>query len=174
MRAWCARAPGSASRRGRAPGGPWKAEVRNVVPPLPERDPGEPPDVAGFVARLEPAPSEEVADRVDRPGDVVEQEDAHSPSPDQAADEAVPAAHERPGDESGDQERRQDDRQAEPGDDAEPLFLDQVRGVALPVGASGRLEQPADVRVPQPPQSTGDPGAEADVRALRITVTIRY
>ena len=50
-----------------------------VVPRLAERDPREPPDVARLVGGLEPAPAEEVADRVDRPGDVVEQEDADGP-----------------------------------------------------------------------------------------------
>ena len=53
-----------------------------VVPGLAERDPREPPDVARLVLDAEAARADEVADRVDRPRDVVEQED-----PDQAAPE---------------------------------------------------------------------------------------
>ena len=52
---------------------PWNAEeaVVVVVPRLAERDPGEPPDVARLVLDAEAARAEEVADGVDRPGDVV-------------------------------------------------------------------------------------------------------
>src|SRR5918995_7312304 len=53
-----------------------------VVPRLPERDPREPPDVARLVLDAEAARADEVADRVHRPRDVVQEED-----PDQAAPE---------------------------------------------------------------------------------------
>src|SRR3954453_12829530 len=52
-----------------------------VVPRLAEARQREPPDVGGVVLDGEPPAAEEVADRVDRPGDVVQQEDPHQAAP---------------------------------------------------------------------------------------------
>jgi len=52
-----------------------------VVPGLAHRQGREPEDVAGFVLDVEALAPEEVADGVDRPGDVMEQEDAHQTTP---------------------------------------------------------------------------------------------
>ena len=78
---------------------PWKAEEEGVVvvvPRLAEGDPGEPPDVARLVLDAEAARAEEVADGVDRPGDVVEQEDPDQAAPEhrlQAGAEVPPQTH---------------------------------------------------------------------------------
>src|SRR3954452_19923226 len=52
-----------------------------VVPGLAEGQRREPQQVARLVARVELLAAEEVAERVDRVGDVVQQEDAHEPAP---------------------------------------------------------------------------------------------
>ena len=54
-----------------------------VVPRLAERGEREPDDVGRVVVGGEAPAAEEVADRVDRPGDVVHEEDPHEPAPEQ-------------------------------------------------------------------------------------------
>ena len=66
-----------------------------VVPGLAEGGEGEPEDVGRLVLDLEPAGSEEVADGVDAPGDVVDEEDANQPAPEQAGGGAQQGAGEQ-------------------------------------------------------------------------------
>ena len=55
-----------------------------VVPGLPEGRQGQPEDVGGVIVHVESAGADEVADRVDAPGDVVDEEDADQPAPEKA------------------------------------------------------------------------------------------
>ena len=66
-----------------------------VVPRLAERGDGEPEDVGRVVLDVEAPAPEEVADGVDRPRHVVDEEDAHEAAPEQAG--------ERAGDPAGDE-----------------------------------------------------------------------
>ena len=77
-----------------------RERVMVVVPGLSEREHGEPCDVRRLVLDVEPAPAEEVADRVHRPGDVVNEEDPHEAAPD--VPEHRPAQREAVEDEAGD------------------------------------------------------------------------
>src|ERR1700760_4945644 len=61
--------------------GGGRERVVIVVPRLPEGEQREPPDVARFVVRFEATPPPKVADRVDRPGDVMQQEDSDCATP---------------------------------------------------------------------------------------------
>src|ERR1700722_10135056 len=74
------------------PAEPVKRRAREgvvvVVPGLPERERRQPPDVGRQVVDVEPAAAEDVADRVDRPGDVVNEEDPDETAPDQAPSRA--------------------------------------------------------------------------------------
>src|SRR5688500_18634346 len=100
--------------------------VMVVVPGLAERDPGEPPDIARLVARDEASATPEVADRVDREGDVVEQEDPDGSAPDEPRQKAVPAADQSPTDNCRDEQRDEHQREEEPGDHAQPGVSQQI------------------------------------------------
>ena len=63
-----------------------------VVPRLAERDEAQHPDVTALVGRAEAAAAPEVADAVDREGDVVQQEDPDRTAPEQRRHSALPGA----------------------------------------------------------------------------------
>src|SRR6185312_17555530 len=88
-----------------------------VVPGLAEARQREPPDVRGPVLDLEAPAPEEVADRVDRPRDVVQGEDPHETAPQQRRQAAGEAARQEPP--GGERER-----EAEP-DDAQERAVDR-------------------------------------------------
>ena len=67
-----------------------------VVPALAEGRDREPEDVGRVILDVEAALAEEVADRVDRPGHVVLEEDAHEAAPDEAGDRALQLQVSRP------------------------------------------------------------------------------
>ena len=67
-----------------------------VVPGLAERGDGEPEHVGRLVLGREAPPAEEVADRVDREGHVVDQEDAHEAGPEEAPRARRPARRSGP------------------------------------------------------------------------------
>ena len=69
-----------------------------VVPGLAHREQGEPGDVGGVIVDGEPAAAEEVADGVDRPRDVVDEEDPHRAAPQRRLERAAPGAGEREAD----------------------------------------------------------------------------
>ena len=77
------RAEGSSSQRLQAVDGGAGKGVVVVVPGLPSEGSGQPEDVGRAVVGLKAAAAEEVADRVDAPGDVVDEEDPHQPTPEQ-------------------------------------------------------------------------------------------
>src|SRR6185503_19002854 len=105
---------------------------------LAEARQGEPPDVRGAVLDVEPPASEEVADRVDRPRDVVQEEDAHEAAPEQRGERPG----QTPGDEPSGGER---DRQAE-ADEAEERAVDEPHaGVLVEVARVALARGPAVV-----------------------------
>src|ERR687891_2238585 len=69
-----------------------------VVPGLAERRRRQPPDVGRVVVGLEATSPVEVADRVDAPRDVVDEEDPHQPTPEQGGETAGERAGESPAD----------------------------------------------------------------------------
>src|SRR4029077_12038834 len=106
-----------------------------VVPGLAEGGEGEPEDVGRLVLDLEPAGSEEVTDRVDAPGDVVDEEDANQPAPEQAGGGAQQGAGEQVAGQRRDRQTQEDQADEAPVEDAHATVLVEVGGVALPVGA---------------------------------------
>ena len=86
--------------------GTARERVVVVVPGLAETGQREPEDVRRIVAGLEAACAEEVADRVDAPGDVVDEEDAHEPGPQQRLEAGVQRAAPGEAGEERDRERR--------------------------------------------------------------------
>ena len=66
--------------------------VVGVVPALAQRQDAEHDVVAALVVAPVGPQAPQVADRVDAPGDVVDQEDAHQPAPDQPRPDAHPAS----------------------------------------------------------------------------------
>jgi hypothetical protein len=72
-----------------------------VVPAFAQAEQAAEPVVSRVVVGLIFLASEDVADRVDRPGDVVRHEDPHQAAPDQAEERALP----RPRDEAADERR---------------------------------------------------------------------
>jgi hypothetical protein len=78
-----------------------------VMPGLAQRGQGEPGDVGRAIVGVEPSPAEEVAHRVDAPGDVMDEEHPHQATPEQAGQGAR--------DSTADEEAR-DSREQEAGD----------------------------------------------------------
>ena len=140
-----------------------------VVPGLAHRRQGDPPHVGRLVLDLEPALAEVVADRVDRPGHVVQEEGPHEAAPDEAAQRALEReAVQRPAEQRRDADRREREPREHPADAAHARVLVELAGVLLPVRQAVGLHQPAGVRVPQP----GQAGAVADVRGVRVALLV--
>ena len=138
-----------------------------VMPRLAERGQREPGDVRRMVVGLETAGAEEVAQRVDAPGDVVHEEDPHEPAPEQAASGAGERAREGPAGEGGDGEAEQHEQRELPVDGPHARVLVEVLGVAARAGTALGREQPARVCVPEPAEHSGHAVAVADVGAVR-------
>ena len=143
-----------------------------VVPGLAETEKGEPPDVSRLVARGEAAPAEEVADRVDREGDVVKQEDADAAAPNEAGECALPAADDQIAGEGWQCQAGEHDRNEEAGDQPHALVGDQVLGVAALVGAAGGDEEPARVGVPEAVQCVAPGVVVAGMRGVWVTLLV--
>src|SRR5690606_2966770 len=107
--------------------GAGRVGVVEVVPGLAEGRDGQPPDVPRLVADLELLLAEDVADRVDRPGDVVEQADAYERAPEERGQRALPG----PGDQAADDGGQRDGGE---GQRAEPAVQLHHVGVAAQVG----------------------------------------
>src|SRR5829696_902755 len=102
-----------------------------VVPGLAEGERREPEDVGRVVVDLEAAAAEEVADGVDRPRDVVQQEDAHRAAPERARHRAGDGALDPPADCGRQRDPERDPQREQRVDDPEAAVLDQVARVAL-------------------------------------------
>ncbi len=140
-----------------------------VVPGLSERHQRQPGDVRRLVLDVEAPAPEDVADRVDRPRHVVDEEDPHEAGPQQRPQrrgqrEAVQdeARDER------DQQAQADERQVVAADPAHHLVLAEIGGVLAKLGRALRLGEPAAVRVPEAPQA----GTLADVWAVRVALLV--
>src|ERR1700722_19066668 len=88
-----------------------RVSMVQVVPGLSERQDRQPRDVPGLVPYLELLRSEGVADRVDRPGDVVPERDPHQGGPEERGHGALP----RHGPQPADERRRQQGYGDQPG-----------------------------------------------------------
>src|SRR5262245_12861425 len=107
-----------------------------VMPGLAEGRDGEPEDIGRVVVDVKAAGAREVADGVDAPGDVVDEEDPDEATPEQAQGRA--------GDGAGDQVSGDRGNSQPEGDEPDEVAVDQphawvlvkVGRVALPVGAA--------------------------------------
>ncbi len=143
-----------------------------VVPGLAERGKGEPEDVRGPVVHLEAARSQEVADRVDAPGHVVDEEDADQAAPEQSGRRPEQGAGEQIAGHRGNGEAEHDQRHEPPVDQPHARVLVEVGGVALPLGAAVLGEQPAHVGVPEAAQDPDHAVAVSDVGAVRVALDV--
>ena len=149
-------------------GGGGREGMVVVVPRLAEGQHRQPREVARLVVGVEAPAPEEVAQRVDREGHVVQDEQPHGAAPQQAGQRGG----ERPADQPAQAERGAEaaDGPVEEGaiDEAHDRIGDQVRRVALAGAALGVQEEPAHVRVGQAAQRAAPAHAVIDVRAVRI------
>src|SRR4051812_1852934 len=106
-----------------------------VVPGLTERRQGEPEDIGRVVGDLEAASAEEVTDRVDAPGDVMDEEDADQASPEQTSGGAEHSAGEQVSRQRRQREPEQHETDEPTVDQAHAAVLVEVGGVLLPVGS---------------------------------------
>ncbi len=138
-----------------------------VVPGLAEGRDRDQRQVARLVAGLEVAVAEDVAERVDAVGEVVQDEDADQAAPEQAGDRGEQGAADQPAEREGDEEA--EDRPVDEGavDPVDRRILDQVRREALLVAALGVDEEPAHVGVEEAAQGAGPAVAVVDVGAVR-------
>ena len=146
--------------------------VVQVVPGLAERQDRQRPEVrARSPSRVSNGRSPyHVADRVDGPGHVVQQADAHQPGPEERGQRALPG----PGDQAADQRRHQQEASTSSGeqlvDPADVLVGDQVGREPVPVGQL-TVEQPADVREEQALGQAQKPVAVAP-RRVRVALLV--
>src|ERR1700728_1558344 len=143
-----------------------------VVPRLAQGEGREPGEVARMVARVVAAPPEEVAQRIDRVGDVVQHEHPHGTAPQQSCQPGCPGSANRVAEPEGRDEPT--DRPYEEGlvDEGHDRVGDQIGRVSFAVTAGGVDEQPADVCVGQTAQGTAQTCAVIHVRAVGVTVTV--
>src|SRR5580765_8524229 len=90
-----------------------RERVVPVVPRLAERRDRQQPEVAALVASAERLLAEEVADRVDREGHVLEQEDPDEAGPDHRLEASLPACSDEVAGEEREPERECDPEQVE-------------------------------------------------------------
>jgi hypothetical protein len=114
-----------------------------VVPRLAERGEGEPEHVGRLVLGGEAPAAEEVADRVDREGHVVDEEDAHQAGPEERRQPARETARDQPAQPEGNGEPEHDNRPEKPVHHAHAAVLEQVGRVLLGPLGGGMVEQPA-------------------------------
>ena len=150
------------------PGAGWIGMV-HVVPAFAEGEQGERPQVGGAVvaASSEGAGADHVAQRVDAPGDVLQQGDADQSGPQQGGQCGVPAAADRP----AQGERHPERHDAQGGercrDRPHGRVGHQVRGIAR---GRGRViaQQPANMRMGETAELPGQAGS-VPVRRMRVT-----
>src|SRR6201996_8700621 len=128
--------------------GAGRVGVVQVVPGLAERGDGQPGHVARLVPDLELLVAERVADRVDRPGDVVQQRDPDQAGPEERGQRAVPGQPPQAADQGGQQQRGGDQRREQLVHDPQLAVRQQGRDELL-LRRLVRCEQPDHVGVHQ-------------------------
>src|ERR1700710_2904807 len=153
-------------------GGGGREGVVVVVPGLAEGRDRDQRQVARLVAGLEVAVAEDVAERVDAVGEVVEDEDADEPAPERAGGGGEEGAADDPAEEEGEQQAA--NRPPDEGgvDAADDRVLEQVRGEALLVAALGVDEEPAHVGVVEALEGAAPAVAVVDVGAVRVALDV--
>ena len=155
-----------------AVGGGGREGVVVVVPGLAEGRDRDQRQVARLVGGLEVAVAEDVAERVDAVGEVVEDEDADQAAPEQAGEAGEEGAADHPAEREGEQQA--DDRPVDEGavDPADDRVLEQVGREALLVAALGVDEEPAHVGVEEAAQGAAPAVAVVDVGAVRVALLV--
>src|SRR5829696_7931620 len=152
--------------------GGGRERVVAVVPALAERDHRDEPVVAALVLDRERPAAVHVADRVDAPGRVVEQEHAHEAGPDEGGEAGEQrAARERKAEHERDRQAEQRPQREVLVDPADRRVLAQVGREALGGGALA-LEQPAHVGVPEAGQHTAHALGVVRVRGVRVALLV--
>src|SRR5688572_17680022 len=123
--------------------GGGRERVVVVVPPLAETDHAEDGVVAALVVAAEGARAPEVADGVDAPGHVVDEEDAGEPAPDEPEERAGPRPCDQPAEDGRDQQAHGHPEGEQDADAAEQLVRVKVGNVSVEARYV-RLKNPAD------------------------------
>jgi hypothetical protein len=128
--------------------------VVQVVPRLAHRQDRQRPEVRGFALRGEGAIADHVADRVDRPGDVVQDRDAHESGPEQRGERTPPghgdqAAEQRHCGQAGPGEQRE-----QPTDRGNVAVGQQIGDETGGIGVVA-TEQPAQMGMEEPARERG-------------------
>ncbi len=142
-----------------------------VMPRLAHRERRQPEDVARLILDVEAPATEEVADGVDRPGHVVQDEHADQAGPQQRRQRGADAAAHDPADGERDHEPEHRPQRKQPVDDLHGAVLDHVGSEALALGGADRFEQPADVGVIEALGGIGE-ACPVSVRRMRVAVLI--
>jgi len=106
--------------------------------------------VAALVAGAERLRAEEMADRVDREGHVLEEEDPYEAGPDHRLEAALPASADEVAGEERKPERQRDPEQVKTIDRSHEPVVVQVAPVLDPALEALCGEEPTDMRVPEP------------------------
>src|SRR5258706_5073172 len=104
--------------------------------------------ISRFVVAAEGLGAPQVTDRVDAPGDVVDEEDARQPAPDEAEEGTGPTHGEQAAQDGGDQESDEHPDGKGVADPPQDPALHQVGNVVVDLGLI-LVEEPTDVRIPQ-------------------------
>jgi len=113
-----------------------------------------------------------MANRIDRPGHVVQEQDTNRSAPHHPGQKAIPAADPCPTDKTGDEHGEQDYGHEQGGDYAEATIVNQIGRVATPVRSRVALEQPTRVGMPEPLESLGEAVAATGVGAVRVAASV--
>ena len=139
-----------------------------VVPRLAEGQHREPDVVASVVAAGERARAVEVADRVDRPRDVVQQCHAQQAGPDGGGERPHQRHRPEAADDGGQDEGGGDQPREGAVDLDQTLVVQQVRRPGLGLGAVG-LHHPAEMRVVEPAEDALDAIGGGQVGRVGVT-----
>ena len=112
-----------------------------------------------------------MADRVDRPGHVVQQEHPDEAAPQQRGQGRAEAAADDPAERKRHPKPSATHRPNSLSITLQGPVLDQVRREALAVGGADGLEQPSHMRVPQALDATPESGP-AQVRGVRVALLV--
>jgi hypothetical protein len=116
--------------------------------------------------------AEEVAQRVDAVGDVVDDEHPHSAAPQQAGQRRIERAADQAAEHEREGQANKDPQHEGAVDPADQRVAQQVRRVALLVAAVRVDEQPADVRVQQSLERPLEPHAVIHVGAVWVALDV--